>query len=151
MLNASISVCACKHLHLVKVPSCYFLCCHWLFSSSMHQRNTKPGDQLISRSSQRPSSSISSVLSSPKYQDRKGQLKGWKHFFCPPPTTSGVVMLLAAIFLFLFTAYQFLDGVDAAFGGGRQAGFQDTLGYDADFARYKKACPDYIHFAGIPQ
>lgn len=63
-------------------------------------------------------------------------------------------MILLAVSIFLFGLI--LYGVDGASGektqpGIHEAGDQETDRSGIDLRRYKLACPDYRHYAVIPQ
>jgi hypothetical protein len=60
--------------------------------------------------------------------------------------------MLSQSFAFGFLAlYIGFIGVDGALGNDRQAKPQQLLGYGTGDERYKAACPDYRHYAAIPQ
>ena len=65
-------------------------------------------------------------------------------------------MILLAASVFIFGLNFVSSGVDAASGekikpGAHEAGNQEALGSEVDLRRYKLACPDYRHYAVIPQ
>lgn len=65
-------------------------------------------------------------------------------------------MILLAASIFLFGLSSVLFGVDGATGekiksGIHEAGDQEALRSVMDQRRYKLACPDYRHYAVIPQ
>ena len=64
---------------------------------------------------------------------------------------SFAVMFSIAITFVIFGAKFFLIGVDGALGDKKQINLQEPLGLSIDPVRYKTACPDYRHYAVIPQ
>lgn len=60
-------------------------------------------------------------------------------------------MFSIAITFVIFGARFILVGVDGALGDGKQINPQEPLGFGIDPVRYKTVCPDYRHYAVIPQ
>ena len=103
---------------------------------------------LIDKSASKPPPQASSHPTQP-YQSLRG---GWKGLLQSP--RSALIIMIISIFLF---GLNFIShGVDGASGektrpGPFEAGNQEALGYEMDSRRYKLACPDYRHYAVIPQ
>lgn len=119
----------------------------------MYKRGTKANNQSVSQLSQ-PALSTSGSSPTPSTRSDKDLESVWKAWTQPlalPPFCIFVTMFVIAISLVIFGANSILIGVDGALGDGKHSKLQEPLGLGIDPARYKPACPDYRHYAVIPQ
>lgn len=115
---------------------------------------------------QRPTKAVNNSASRPRYQtsphstpspsSQQGTSGSWKGLLKAPASAFIIIMILLAASVFLFGLNFVSYGVDGASGekikpGTNEAGNQEALGSGIDLRRYKLACPDYRHYAVIPQ
>lgn len=89
-------------------------------------------------------------------QLQKGASGSWKGLLKSPGSACIIMMILLAALTILLGLNIILYGVDGTSGekskpGIFEAGNQEALGSGIDSRRYKQACPDYRHYAVIPQ
>ena len=69
----------------------------------------------------------------------------------PFSSTLVIIMFLSVISLWILEILFISTGVNGALGDWKHNNEQEALGFDYDPVRYKAACPDYRHYAVIPQ
>lgn len=119
--------------------------------SSMFQRPTKAFNNSASKPRHQ-----TSPHSTPPLPSQQGTSGSWKGFLKDPTSAFIIIMILLAASVFIFGLNLVSSGVDGASGekskpGAHEAGNQEALGSEIDLRRYKLACPDYRHYAVIPQ
>lgn len=119
--------------------------------SSMFQRPTKAFDNSASKPRRQ-----TSPHSTPPPPSQQGSSGSWKCFPKDPTSAFIIIMILLAASVFIFGLNLVSSGVDGAAGekikpATHEATNHEALGSEIDLRRYKLACPDYRHYAVIPQ
>lgn len=125
--------------------------CDGLKTSSMFQRSTQALNISASKTPRQASSHSTRPL-----QSQKGTAGSWKGFIKSTLSAFIIIIIMILLAASIFLLGLILYGVNGASGekfqpGIHEAGNQGALGSGIDLRRYKLACPDYRHYAVIPQ
>lgn len=117
----------------------------------MHMRATKADKQYKSSSLQpKLASSDPPSFSSRNHQNWQFIGKTWELLLLFSSILV-IIMFLTVISLWILEIQFIFTGVDGTFGDWKHSNEQEARGFDYDPVRYKAACPDYRHYAVIPQ